>query len=123
MPVSDKTTPMPWVVNRGEHAYIKNPLYKGIIADLGCAPGDDPLYVCNPDDRKSGPEQWLPNAELICRAVNAHDDLVAALQAVVDAAVTDHDACSLCGQDLHRHASGCVILSAKAALAKAEPKA
>lgn len=81
--MSGKATPRPWVVNRGEHAYIKNPLYKGIIADLGCAPGDDPLYVCNPDDRKSGPEQWLPNAELIVRAVNNHDALVAAAKALV----------------------------------------
>lgn len=75
-----KATPRPWVVNRGEYAYIKNPLYKGIVADLGCAPLGDPLYVCNPDDHKCSPEQWLANAELICRAVNCHAELVAALR-------------------------------------------
>jgi hypothetical protein len=78
-------TPRPWVVNRGKYAFITNALYKGIVADICYIAGEEPLFVCHPGDHYVTPEQYLPNAELICRAVNSHDALVSALRGMDDA--------------------------------------
>jgi hypothetical protein len=75
-----KTTPGPWVVNRGEHAYITNALYKGIVAWICHQDGEEPLFICNPDDRMAWPEQYEANARLLAAA----PDLLAALKAYVE---------------------------------------
>jgi hypothetical protein len=72
-----KATPGPWVVNRGEHSYIKNPFYKGIVALVSSSPS---LMVVNPNDHCTSREEWEANARLIAAA----PDLLAALQAARD---------------------------------------
>lgn len=59
-----KPTPFPWVVNRGRYAYIKNPLYKGIVAVLD-AGQDPPLLLVNPNDHAVTREESEANAALI----------------------------------------------------------
>ena len=56
------------------------------------------------------------NANL--RALNA--EMLAALTAMVDAALTDSDACSICLHGCPGHISGCAKASAEALLAKAK---
>jgi hypothetical protein len=45
-------------------------------------------------------------------------DLSEGLEAVVEAAITDADTCSICSQDITEHSDGCVILLADSLLSK-----
>jgi hypothetical protein len=105
-----KATPGPWVVNRGEHSYIKNPFYKGIVALVSSSPS---LMVVNPNDHCTSREEWEANARLIAAA----PDLLEALKALVI------DANRLCDRNLGgTYEEDCrrTLVAARAALLKAE---
>jgi hypothetical protein len=114
----DRTTPRPWYVGM-------RPEYDGeyITADrivggptghdeydrengVWALEGDEPCVVAQPDDQA--------NAELIVRAVNNHDELVAALRSLCDwCEATDTDGSVYVSE---------AITKARAAIAKAEDR-
>jgi hypothetical protein len=51
--------------------------------------------------------------------IAAAPDLLAALTNFIDSAVTDSDTCAICRSDWTRHASGCAVVVALHAIAKA----
>lgn len=81
--MTDNTTPRPWELSEFDlddatAIGVRNPAvglnednYMAIIADCGVVVGRDPGFI--QAERRA-------NAALIVRAVNAHDDLVAALE-------------------------------------------
>lgn len=85
------------------------------------------IFGCEDDEtgvRGSTPEESFANAAFICRAVNAHDDLVAALKDLLDMCmsngdfrngVTDHSGSS----DEGEYFSGLCFDRARRALTKA----
>jgi hypothetical protein len=108
--MSDNTTPRPWVAARRSNSvalqYQGDPVYTITIAQV---------YRHDPNGNERLPDD--ANADLIVRAVNAHEDLIAALQQAHE------DVCSFRCPSVKRegeewtHSERCVAISA--ALAKA----
>lgn len=79
-----KHTPTPWVLEKRDRVFHGGKFEWGgpliISGDEGTEEGFIPVALVHED----GPEGWaLANAEYIVRAVNAHDELVAALRGLL----------------------------------------
>jgi hypothetical protein len=96
-----KHTPLPWRADGPEVIGLDgNGNYAGHVATAWYSPGGP------------GPDEAVANAALIVRAVNAHADLLEALETLVD---------EQNGPPLYRHAAGweAAMNKARAAIAKA----
>ena len=116
---TDKATPRPWT-------------YHANYIEVSNEHGDHSLYA--PDDRGAvSPETRWANARFVVQAVNAHDDLVAALERFLYVERDEDGLCPHCDQriifddelddddkGLFVHKDDCPIAVARSVLAKAE---
>lgn len=116
-----KRTPGPWTVEDRRHAALKN---VRIVADYH--PVAEVFDVHQRDYQGSFTGNHaaadavdavgLANAAFIVRAVNAHDDLLAALRSISDrASCAPHDDADEANKEFSR-----ILLTARAAIAKAQ---
>jgi hypothetical protein len=101
---------LPWSV---EHANGAHPAFVSIYADLGELGAKHVAAVGNGEPWAENLDEWLANASLIVRSVNAHDALVEALEDARTTLATLHELASMMSDrnwrdlmvDIQRHAS------------------
>jgi hypothetical protein len=108
-------TPGPWIYDIHDGTF-----YIFTKADLEMVADGDPdkpgIGRMRGVGRGASSEEQEANARLIAAA----PDMLAACKNLIDAAVTDSDACPICIHELTDHVSGCPIEVVAEAIAKAE---
>jgi hypothetical protein len=76
--------------------------------------------TCDSENRIASISGGSDNPEADSNLFAAAPDLLAALKSLTESAVTDSDACSICLHGTPIHLSGCTVVAAQSAIAKAE---